>query len=206
MKQGLRLLVKPGTFFNQLQWSSHHWFILIGFLIASAVETQLGSGNGVFQWYANFLTLRFGIGLGTALWIVTALRLLFLLTGAWAITQLVWIAGTLLGHRSSRRVLFRRLAIVFAILLAAYTSQHLSVEYEYGSLLALALYAWGMALGYFAISEQFGLTKLQTLAVAIFAAIVISQGWKFSTEVLRVKAEKTHSELTHKQSRQPRYR
>lgn len=205
MKQGMRLFMKPGTFFNQLQWSSHHWFILIGFLIASAVETQLGSGSGIFQWYADFLTLRFGVGIGTALWIVTTARLVFLLVGAWVITQLVWIFGSLLGEPSSRRVLFRRLAVVFTILLSAFTCQHLSGDYEYASLLSLALYIWGVALGYFAISEQFRLSRLQTVAVALFTAIVISQGWRFSDELLRVKAAE-QSQLTRKTAPEPRYR
>ncbi|MBI3296018.1 MAG: hypothetical protein HYZ71_14930 [Deltaproteobacteria bacterium] len=198
MKQGIRLFVKPGTFFNQLQWSSHHWLILIGFFIASAVETQLGSANSLFMWYANFLTIPFGVGLGAALWIITFARLAFLLSAAWVATVAIWLFGTLLGHRSSRRVLFRRLAVVFTILLSGYTAQHLSNQYEFASLLALGLYVWGSSLGYFAIAEQFRLNKLQTLAVALFAMIVVSQGWKLSSQVLRVEAVALHSDFTSK--------
>lgn len=201
MKQGVRLFVKPGTFFNQLQWSSHHWMILIGFFVASAVETQLGTSNSLFFWYANFLTIRFGLGLGAALWVITFARLAFLLSAAWVTTVAVWAFGSLMGHRSSRRVLFRRLAVVFTILLTGYTAQHLSDTYEFASLLALGLYIWGAALGYFAISEQFRLNKLQTLAVALFTVIVVSQGWKLSSELLRVKAVALHSEFSRSNTR-----
>lgn len=195
MKQGMRLFVKPGTFFNQLQWSSHHWMILIGFFVASAIETQLGTTNNLFLWYANFLTLRFGFDLGTALWMITFARLAFLLAAAWVTTVAVWIVGSLFGQRSSRRVLFRRLAVVFTILLCGYTAQHLSAEYEFASLLSLGLYIWGGALGYFAIHEQFRLNMFQTLVVSAFALLIVVQGWRLSSNLLRVEAVQIHSEF-----------
>ncbi len=196
MKQGFRLLVKPGAFFNQLQWSSHHWLILIGFFIASAVETQLGSAGSLYQWYANFLTYRFGLSLGAALWVVTFARLSFLLAAAWLVTGAIWTFGTLVGEHTSRRVLFRRLAVVFTILLAAYTAQHLSIQYEFAALTSLVLYAWGIALGYFAISEQFRVGRMATLAIFLFGGIIVMQGWKFSASVLRVQAVETQSAIT----------
>lgn len=204
MKQGIRLLLKPGTFFNQLQWSAHHWLILVGFLVAASVETQLGSDSRLFQWYADFLTIRYGLNLSLALWVVTAARLAFLLAGAWVVTVLIWIVGSLLGQHSSRRVLLRRLAVVFTILLAAFTSHHLSAEYEYASPLSLALYAWGISLGYFAISEQFRLSRLQGVVVVLFAAMFITQLWRYSTVVLRVTAIEQANTLSKSNGAAPR--
>ena len=206
MKQGIRLLLKPGTFFNQLQWSPYHWLILVGFLVAASVETQLGSSSRLFQWYADFLTLRYGLSLSLALWIVTAARLAFLLTGAWVVSVLIWIVGSLLGQHSSRRVLFRRLAVVFTILLAAFTSHHLSTEYEYASLVSLALYAWGITLGYFAISEQFRLSRFQGAVVVLFAALFITQLWRYSTVVLRVTAIEQANAISKKNGTLPQLR
>lgn len=202
MKQTVRLFVKPGTFFGQLQWSTHHWLILVGFFIASAVETQLGSAQSLYRWYASFLNIRFGMELGTALWVITFLRLSFLLVAAWLATQAIWIFGTLLGEHTSRRVLFRRMAVVFTILLSGYTAQHLSGQFEFAAVTAIILYVWGVSLGYFALSEQFRMGRLQTLATLLFAGLVISQGWRYSDVLLRAEAVKNHSELTERSSSQ----
>ncbi len=125
MKQGLRIFVKPGTFFNQLQWSSHHWLIMVAFLGIAAIETQVGRSHALYHNYALLLTGRLGLSLDAALWTITFAKLITMVVGAFAMSSVIWVIGSLFGRRTSRRVLFRRLSVVFTVLLGAYTAQHL---------------------------------------------------------------------------------
>ena len=188
MKQGVRLLVKPGTFCNQLQRSTHHWIILIAFMIVASLETHLGQQHYFYQIFADVLSARFGITWNQAIWAVTSLKLAFMLAGSFILASFIWVVGNLFGRRTSKRVLFRRLAVVFTVLLAAYTAQHAGLNNEPYALLSMGLYAWGLILGYFAIREQFALNHLETVVLGLFALLVVVSSFHFSNHVMETAA------------------
>ena len=158
MKQGARLFLKPQEFFNQLQWSTHHWLILLTFLVVSGVEAHLGTQSALYRWLAQSLTTQTGISLELTLWLVVSAKLAVILTASYFSAYFIWIIGSIIGEKNSQRVLFRRLAVVFTVTLAAYTSQYLRPLYPWMETLSFFLYTWGLLLGYFAIREQFALS------------------------------------------------
>ena len=196
MKQGFRFFLRPWTFFNQLQWSTHHWFILLGFLVIAAVETQVGKHHRLYITLAGLLQHRFGIGLDFALWMVTAVKLFCLLAGAYFVSHLVWLVGNMVGTKNSKRVLFRRLAVVFTVLLAGYTAQYFAPTFPIASFVSVVLFIWGLGLGYFAIREQFGLSNLETLVVGFFALLLISSSWHYSNHFMASVASSEIQSLT----------
>jgi hypothetical protein len=183
VKQGIRFILKPKTFFNQLQWSRNHWLILVSFLVLATVETQVGRHSHVYEAYAFYLQNRFGFSLNFALWLLMAAKLVFMLAGSFAIATVVWVVGSVVGQKNSKRVLYRRLAVVFTVVLAGFTANHLADRYNALNLVALALYLWGLVLGYIAIREQFDLGHLETSIVAIFAILMVTTTWHFSNHV-----------------------
>lgn len=124
MKQIFRLVTQPGLFFNQLQWSSHHWFVIIAFLGLALIETHVGRTQNDFFQLAMWIHKSWGMNFNYSLWMVLALRLAFIALGAYAVTTAVWVVGNVFGQKTSRRVLARRLAVVFSVGLAAYTAQY----------------------------------------------------------------------------------
>jgi len=195
VKQGIRLLAKPGAFFNQMQWSTHHWVILTTYLGFAWAETTAGRHLPLYRMVAQFLERTFGLSEDVSLWIVIAAKLSLLAAGTVGITTLVWFIGTLFGRSTSQRVLFRRLAIVFSVFLAGYTAHHLGNVYPMMAFASLTLFLWGLLLGYFAIREQFSLTHLESVVVGVFAMLVVVTGWHFSVQTL----ERTvHDEIAGK--------
>jgi hypothetical protein len=186
LKQGIRFIIRPKTFFNQLQWSTHHWVIMVSFLALAAIETQVGRQHQLYQNLALFLQYRWGVGFSIALWMVMAARLAVMVTGAFVMTSVIHIVGTIVGRGSSRRVLSRRLAVVFTVFLAGYTLQHLADKTQPLMFVAMAFYLWGAVLGYLALREQFNMSRLETTIVAIFAMLLVTVSWQFSNHVFEV--------------------
>lgn len=183
VKQSLRLFAKPGTFMGQLQWSSHHWLILASFLTLATVETLMGSSRGFYWEIVRRLQLDLGLSENLSYGAIIATKLFLMIGGAYALSLVVWFAGTLFGRRTSKRVLFRRLAIVFTFLLTGYLLQA-----SFASSLALflagyAFYAWGLVLGWFSIREHFELNAVETMAVGLFALLLVSSSWHYSTHL-----------------------
>ena len=90
MKQTIRLLARPAAFFNQLQWSTHHWFIVVSFLSLAAIEAHVGRQQAMYHTFATILQSHLHLGVDASLWVVTALRLAFLVTGAFVVSSLIW--------------------------------------------------------------------------------------------------------------------
>lgn len=209
MKQGMRLFVQPGTFFNQLQWSKHHWYILFAFLFISAIEAHVGKQHSLYQVYANFLAQNLGLGFDIALWTVVASKLVLMLIGAFVTASLIWFVGNLIGAKNSRRVLFRRLAIVFTVGITAYTTKHLEPLFPWMGTASFFLYFWALLLGYFALREQFVLTHLETAFVAAFSILLVISSWHYSNHLFERAARHTLQEIAFKpakvQSVRPKY-
>ena len=195
MKQGARLFLKPQEFFNQLQWSTHHWLILLTFLVVSGVEAHLGTQSALYRWLAQSLTTQTGISLELTLWLVVSAKLAVILTASYLSAYFIWIIGSIIGEKNSQRVLFRRLAVVFTVTLAAYTSQYLRPLYPWMETLSFFLYTWGLLLGYFAIREQFALSHFETSVVGVFAIVLITFSWIGTNRLMLEAANKYDQEI-----------
>lgn len=188
MKQFFRLLLQPSTFFSQLQWSSQHWFILAAFLGLALVETQVGRGQNEFYQVALFIQKSWNVSANVALWVVLAGRLAFITFGAFLVTTAVWLVGGFFGEKTSRRVLARRLAVVFMVALAAYTTQYFVDMHPLFGVASLLLYVWSLILGYFAIRENFGLSHLESMVVGMFAVLMVTTSWYYGHQIVSHKA------------------
>ncbi|MEZ4750621.1 MAG: hypothetical protein R3B54_08330 [Bdellovibrionota bacterium] len=91
-----------------------------------------------------------------------------------SVTGSFGFVGNVIGKKGSKRVLLRRLAIVFTVFLAAASVQNLSFSQPWFILLSAALYVWATVLGFYAIREQFSLNSLETAIVSVLAALVVS--------------------------------
>jgi hypothetical protein len=188
VRQGLRLLVKPGTFFNQLQWSSHHWIILFLFLAVAAAETHIGKSQAIFQIFSDSLAAKSGLSIEMATWLVIAMKLSATLLASFILATVTWFLGSLFGRRTSKRVLFRRLSVVFTVFLAAYTLQQLALKQSHIDYIIAGFYVWGVVLGYFAIREQFALTHIETMVIGLFALMMLVTSFHFANHVLEKAA------------------
>lgn len=195
MRQGARLVLKPQQFFNQLQWSTHHWFILLTFLIVIGVESHIGQQRALYHWLAQSLSQQTGISFDITLWFVVSAKLLIIFLASYLSATLIWLVGSLIGERNSHRVLFRRLAVVFTVVVSAYTSHHLTYLYPWMETLSFFLYTWGLLLGYFAIREQFALSHFETSVVGVFAIILVISSWVGTNRLMVAAAQKYNQEI-----------
>jgi len=196
MKQGMRIVIKPGAFFNQLQWSRNHWMLMAGFLVIGLVEMHVGRNLPLYQNAANLISQMWGVGPSVALGIVMAAKLGLLVAGSSLIAWSVWLVGCLFGAQSSRRVLFRRLSVVFMVALAGYTARHFTSSVPEAGYASVFLILWSVALGYFAIREQFGLNHLETAVLSLMLAFGITSSWKTGHELFAKAVSEQRSELT----------
>lgn len=195
MKQTFRLLVRPGQFINQLQWSTHHGLLILAFALVALVETQVGRQQALFQALADAVEHSTGLSPLWSTGIVAAARLVLLLTGAFLVAQLAWFVGNFFGRRSSRRVLFRRLSVVFTVLLAGYVAQQLMGADPRWVFVVIGAYLWSAILAYYAFREQFALSHIETMVVGALCLLAIATGWHYSrqatdflaTEMLRAE-------------------
>lgn len=169
---------------NQLQWSSHHWLILAAFLTLSTLETLLGSSRGFYWEVVQVLQSRLGLSENLAYGSIIAGKLVLMVGGAYALSLGVWFAGSLFGKRTSQRVLFRRLAIVFTFLLTGYLMQVAFTQHEVVFVAGYAFYLWGLVLGYFSIREHFALNTVESLAVGMFALLLVTSSWHYSSHFI----------------------
>lgn len=200
MNQGMRFLVRPGTFINQLQWSTHHWLILFLFLTIAAVETHIGPNQGHYQIFAQYFSAKFRIPYEWGMWVVTFLKLSAFLMGSLMITSFLWFVGNLFGRHTSKRVLFRRLTIVFTVLLGGYTLLNWAGASPDLIYVAYALFGWGSLLGYFALREQFALSHMETLVLSLFGFLLISSSWYYSNQLMASHARQLNREMANKSS------
>ncbi len=198
MKQSMRMFVRPKEFVNQLQWSTHHWMILFTFLIVTAVEAHVGRQHALYELYSSVISQNTGLPFDIAMWIVVALKLVILLVASYLIGQMVWTVGSFFGSKNSKRVLFRRLAVVFTMIMAGYTANHLESTFEWMGTASFFLYFWGVLLGYFAIREQFSLSHVETTVVGLFTALLVLSTWHFSHIYMEQFARQHMTEMASK--------
>lgn len=172
VKQAERFLLRPGVFFNQLQWSSSHWMIMLTFLAIAAIETHVGPYSELYMNASEFIQAKWQVGQTLAVAMVTATKLSVMLAASWVLAMFIWMVGTLIGKRRSRKVLFRRLSVVFTVLLVGLTASHLVSMHESLHYVSMAMYAWGAILAFFAIREQFILNALETLVIASLSILL----------------------------------
>lgn len=206
MRQGLRIVTRPSSFFGQLQWSRHHWLIITTFLALAVVETHVGSHQQSHRIIAELLAAQTGWSFSFALGLLTAARLTVLLLAASAGTWVLWWIGNLFGQRSSRRVFFRRLAIVATVVLAGYTLRYftdVSPTLEYAG---WAVCAWGILLGYYAFKEQFGLTRVEAIVMGTFALVAAISSWQLSQDFVEQSVRQHLAHHASSRTHHPEYR
>lgn len=199
MRQGVRFFVRPNAFVNQLQWSSHHTWLLFAFLLVAGVEAHVGRNHGLIAHFAEALAFRLGVTEEIALWLMISAKLTFTLVAAFLITVAVWLVGSFVGHSSSQRVLFRRLSVVFTLVLTGYTASHLTHVYPWMETASLFIYFWAALLGFFSLREQFRIGYLETLFVGGFTVLALLSTWHFSNRYI----EKNANVISHQIAYQP---
>ena len=183
MKQGLRFFVNPKMFFNQLQWSRHHFAILVAFLCVAVVETQSAVELHAYDAPIQALTELLHGAEDAALFLFMTARVLLLAGAAYLLAELLWFAGGLLGKSKSKRVLFRRLGIVYTVLLASHTAHYLMYVHPFFGLVSVVLLLWTLALGYWALREHFSLNHMEAVVLGVFALLAVAQSYQFSSRV-----------------------
>jgi hypothetical protein len=195
VKQTVRLITQPKTFFSQLQWSTHHWFIMLTFLALALVETQTGAHVALYQRYAAVLSANFGLSLEASTWLIALAKLGIMLWGAASLASILYIVGSLFGRETSRRVFSRRIAVVFTVFLAGYTAQHGITQFPWLLAVTIGLYAWGLLLGYLALREQFELTHLETGVLGTFAILLVTLSWHITDHVIEAASRMPFMEV-----------
>jgi hypothetical protein len=205
MKQGARFFLKPSAFVNQLQWSSHHSFILSTFCTTALIETQVGRNHALYAGLASILANHYGLGFTLAIWLVTFLKLTITMLGAVALVEMIGFLGGMFGRQSSRRVLFRRLAVVFSIVLLANTLNQCAAISTVAAVTAVTLFLWGLMLGFFTLREQFGLTFGEASTIGVFSLCMVVCTWHFSLIYLqrsvRLEQQLAKRPVTHARMR-----
>ncbi|NBV51564.1 hypothetical protein EBR78_10170 [bacterium] len=199
MRQGVRFFVKPNAFINQLQWSSHHTWLLLAFLLVAGVEAHVGRNHHLVSAFAKALSFRLGLGQEISMWLMISLKLTATLIGAFLISVAVWFVGSCLGRSSSQRVLFRRLSVVFTLVFGAYTASHLTHIYPWMETASLFVFFWAALLGFFTLKEQFRLGLVQTAFVGGFTALLVLSSWHYSNRFLENNAQRISQQIAYKQ-------
>ena len=185
MRQWMRLFIRPWTFFNQLQWSQHHYRILFFFFVLSWIQ---GMVYGYERWSllatryaASFLGIKAEFAFVGVLFFRSAVMVL----GLWGISWVAFFLGSFIGERGSFRVLFRRLAIVFSIYLVALIVEKSSwvgsSELRYW--LGMGFRLWSLVLGFFALYEHFHLEWASALLVMITLLVTLGAFKKVSVDL-----------------------
>lgn len=181
VKNSYRMIAKPGTFIGQLQWSKHHWVILFTFLTLVGVDTLVGAEQAQYQHYAAVLSQTLGLGFDLSLFVIMGTKMALVLAGAFVLASGIWLLGNRLGRRTSKRVLFRRLAVVFTVLIGANLLPQLGWG-EWTILTSWALAGWGIVLAYHAVKEQFALRPLEAGLVGAMALLLALSAWHYADQ------------------------
>lgn len=198
VRQGVRFFVKPNTFVNQLQWSSHHTWLLLAFLIVAGVEAHVGRNHAIIAQFGDSIAFRLGVSRDIGMWLMISAKLAFTLLAAYLISLLVWFVGSFLGSSSSQRVLFRRLSVVFTLVFAGYTATHLTHLFPWMETASLFLFFWAALLGFFSLKEQFRLGILETAFVGSFTALVVFSSWHYSNRFIEKNAQFISHEIAYR--------
>jgi len=198
VRQGVRFFVKPNAFVNQLQWSSHHTWLLLAFLIVAGVEAHVGRNHALIAQFGDSIAFRLGVGREIGMWLMISTKLAFTLFAAYLISLLVWFVGSFLGSSSSQRVLFRRLSVVFTLVFAGYTATHLTHVFHWMETASLFLFFWAALLGFFSLKEQFKLGLLETAFIGSFTALLVFSSWHYSNRFIEQNAQTISHEIAYR--------
>ncbi len=186
LKQFIRFFFSPTTFINQLQWSRNHAAILLTFLLVAVLESQVGVGKSLNLQLAWLLNDWTGLEQGQALFAVTFARVAFLFVGMLSLSETLWWIGEKLGRHTSKRVLYRRLAVVLTLMLGAYTL--FSMTSAWAQAFGFATFGWGLVLTYSTLREQFMVGRVTAALLGVVAAATIVASWRVSDRVVETAA------------------
>ncbi len=179
MKQAIRLFLYPRIFFNQLQWSKNHVAILFSFLVITLIETQVSKDLMLYAGLVSPLVTQWHLSEDSAIWAITALRTALMVASFISLVESLWFIGSLLGkevsrsqQKNSKRVFYRRMAVVSTIFLAGHTAYSLLYVHTTFCVIGILLYLWSLRLGYFAMQEQFQLHFKQLLVLGVVSMVI----------------------------------
>ena len=181
MKQAIRLMTHPKIFFNQLQWSKNHLAILFSFLVITIIQTEVGKDLQLYSALIQPLMGQLNLSEEIATWLVTLLRIFLMIASFIGVVESLWLIGTLFTkqdpkhlsiQQNSKRVFYRRTAIVATIFLAGHTAHTLLYVHQGFGLIGILFYVWSMRLGYYAMQEQFHLKMKQLFLLALISLVI----------------------------------
>lgn len=185
MGQVNRFFLKPRAFVNQLQWSRNHWGLLGLFLALASLESFLGpqySLHRAIAWRIS-QTLHVQLELAIVLWALG--RALLVATLAGTVVFALSVVGGFVGRPSSSRVLLRRLAVVFTVILAGSMLERLAFVDPALVTVGWVAIGWGLMLGFLALREQFQVAALRASVLMAFAVFLSCMLWKVSEDSMR---------------------
>jgi len=183
---------------NQLQWSSHHTWLLLAFLIVAGVEAHVGRNHALLSNFGEALAFRLGVSRDIGIWLMISLKLTVTLLTAYLISLAVWMVGSFLGSSSSQRVLFRRLSVVFTLIFMGYTATHLTHVFPWMETASLFIFFWAGLLGFFSLKEQFSLGFLETAFVGSLTAMLVFSSWHYSNRFVERNAQLISHEIAYR--------
>lgn len=176
MKQLIRFFTNPAAFVNQLQWSRNHAWILLTFLGLAVIESQIGTGKVLNAQLSWLLAKETQLARDQALFLVMAGRIAALFVGGMVITQSFWLIGSRLGRATSKRVLQRRMSIVYTFLLASYILT--TVLSPDNQIWAALVFGWGLILAYVTFREHFAVDRFAAIVLGLVAVGAIVVSWQ----------------------------
>ncbi len=184
MKQPIRLLIKPTTFMNQLQWSRWHWLIISIFLGLGVIETFVGGNIKFYEIISLKISSFLGLSIDASFIFLLMIKLFIMLFVLFLISYIIWLIGGLFSNKASLRVLIRRFATAFSILLIGYILQFFFPG-KATVVLKYIFYFWGLILCFMLVKEQFNLAIIESLIVGCLAIIIAISTWYFSNAGIR---------------------
>jgi hypothetical protein len=176
LKQIIRLITNPAAFINQLQWSRNHAWILLTFLGLAIVESQIGTTKALNAQLSWLLANHTHMARDQAMFLVMVGRIAALFLGALLLTEVFWKIGARLGRASSKRVLQRRLSIVYTFLLGSYILATILNSDQ--QIWAGLVFGWGLLLAYVTFREHFNLDRFAAIVLGLVAVAAIVVSWQ----------------------------
>jgi len=183
LKQVIRFFIRPATFINQLQWSRHHGMILLAFLGIALLESQIGVGRALNLQLSWLLAEGSGLDRDQALFLVMLGRMAFLLAAVFCASEAIWWLVARFGFQTSKRVLYRRLAVVSTMVLASY-AMFASIE-PGAQLMGALFFGWGLILSYLTFREQYQFSQVTSLVLGILAVGAVEFTWQYSDQFVQ---------------------
>jgi len=177
--------LSPKRFINQLQWSSNHSWILGLFFTLSAVAFYFDfTIDPFYVRFVRWYSVAYDLPQMLVSVLLFAFRLSYLAVVLYGTTVLLWLVGRTLSRVSSQRVLLRRLAFSFGLVLLALSLNQWSHQYTELFWVSVTLFAWSVFYVVLTVREQFHGPWLETVLVSLVALLLLGGGLHIHETIL----------------------